>query len=97
MHVMIADNVNAPNYVDNRQAQWYINVTRQSMEHGKQDSRMILARNDRTVEIFRRNKVEMRMQLLKGTQQERRQILHAAIVVSACGICLSSTEISRRW
>ena len=54
-------------------------------------------RNDRTVEIFRRNKVEMRMQLLKGTQQERRQILHAAIVVSACGICLSSTEISRRW
>ena len=59
----------------------FIGALRRSLEQGRQDARLRLARSDETVEVFRHNKVQLRMQLLTGTMQDRRAILRAAIVV----------------
>ena len=62
-------------------SQMFIGALRRSREQGRQDARLRLARSDETVEVFRRNKVQLRMQLLTGAMQDRRRILRAAIVV----------------
>lgn len=62
----------------------FIGALRRSLEQGRQDGRLRLARSDETVEVFRHNKVQLRMQLLTGTMQDRRAILRAAIVVRRC-------------
>ena len=68
-------------YLSGGQAEMFIGALRRPIEQFKRDQRAMLARNDETVEIFRQNKVQLRMQLLTGTLQERRRILRAAFVV----------------
>ena len=68
-------------YLEDRQAQMFIELVRRQVEQGRQGNRASLARSDQTVEIFRHNKAELRMQLLKESVQDRRQMLRAAIVV----------------
>lgn len=68
-------------YLSGGQAEMFIGALRRPGEQSKRDQRTMLARNDMTLEIFRHNKVQLRMQLLTGTRQERRRILRAAFVV----------------
>lgn len=68
-------------YMSDGPAELYISALRRARERGRQDARLRLARADETVEVFRDNKVQLRMQLLTGTLQERRCILRAAIMV----------------
>ena len=74
-------------YLEHGQARMFIELVRRQVEQGRQGMRARLARTDQIVEIFRQNKAELRMQLLKGSAQDRRQMLRAAIVVrKACQI-----------
>ena len=68
-------------YLSGGQAEMFIGALRRPIEQFKRDQRAMLARNDETLEVFRQNKVQLRMQLLTGTLQERRRILRAAFVV----------------
>ncbi len=67
--------------MDNAVARMFIGGLRRSLEQGRQDARLRLARSDETLEVFRQSKVQLRMQLLTGSMQDRRRILRAAIVV----------------
>ena len=68
-------------YLEKGQARMFIELVRRQVEQGRQGTRASLARSDQTVETFRQNKGQLRMQLLQNCAQDRRQMLRAAVVV----------------
>ena len=68
-------------YLEKGQARMFIELVRRQVEQGRQGTRASLARSDQTVETFRQNKGQLRLQLLQNCAQDRRQMLRAAIVV----------------
>lgn len=59
----------------------YINMVQDALKEGKRAGRLALLESDAVLEVFRRHKSQLRMQLLAGSPQQRNSILRAAFLV----------------
>lgn len=59
----------------------YINMVHKALREGKRASRYALLQSDAILEVFRRHKSELRMQLLAGSAAQRARLLRGALMV----------------
>ncbi len=59
----------------------YVRLVHSALREGKRTSRYALLQSDAILELFRRHKSELRMQLLAGSAAQRARLLRGAFMV----------------
>lgn len=75
----------------------YITMVHNALREGKRASRYALLQSDAILEVFRRHKSELRMQLLVGSAAQRARLLRGAFMVCSVFCRCDDHTVCLRW